>query len=113
LAPRGRDHLDLPLAAGVDVDVVETDAEPADDPQSRRGAEEVAIDLGPVAHDERIGARELPPERRRLIDERLVVARGVLASKARHRGIVHEFADDDAHPATRASRTGERCRRTP
>ena len=60
----GRNHFDPPLAAGVDVDVVEADAEPADDLQHRRGAEQLAIDLRPVAHDERVGARELLPQRR-------------------------------------------------
>ena len=97
IGARGRNDFDPPLAAGIDVDVVEADAEPADDLQRRGGRQQPAIDLRAVAHDERIGARERFPERRGLIDERLVVTRVVLRGEARDRAFVHEFADDDAH----------------
>jgi hypothetical protein len=57
---RGGKDLDAALAAGCEVDVVESDPEPADDHEPRGGREQLAAHLGPVAHDQRpAGAGEL------------------------------------------------------
>jgi hypothetical protein len=89
---------DSTLAARVDVDVVETDAQPADDLERRRRGQQLAIDFRAIAHDERIGVFERGRERIGTIDQALVVQGVVLRSEPGDRRVVHEFADDDAHP---------------
>ena len=66
--------------------------------------EQPRVDLRAVAHDQRIGRGHPGPKLVGAIDEALVVERFVLRGQPRDRGLVHEFADDDAHGATDSSR---------
>jgi len=92
----GRDHLHAARFAAGHVDVVQADAEPPDDLAARQRGEQVAAHLGAVAHDQRIRARRLGHQPRRVVDQLRVVQHIVRGAQRRQRALVDEFADDDA-----------------
>ena len=90
---RGREDRDAALGAGVDVDVVEAHAEPSDDLEGGRGVEQLAIDAGDVAHDQRSHARDRGQQFVARLGESGLVLHGAIAPQRRDGFLVHEFAD--------------------
>ena len=92
-AGRG-DDLDVARFARRHVDVVESDAQPADHPELRGGIEQVAIDLRPVAHDERIRIAHPLLELVAPVDQCRVIVRLEHGRERADRVGIHEFRDD-------------------
>jgi hypothetical protein len=81
--------------AGFHVDIVEADAEPADDLELAGGFEHRAAHLRLVAHDQGRDIGQQPCELVRLVEELGVVMDRIARAERRDRGLVHEFGDDD------------------
>ena len=90
---RGGEDRDAALGAGVEVDVVEAHAEPSDDLEGGRGVEQLAIDAGDVAHDQRSHARDRGQQFVARLGESGLVLHGAIAPQRLDGFLVHEFAD--------------------
>ena len=79
----------------LDIDIVETDAEPADRLKPRACVKNRAAHLRPVTHDQRAGIAQQIGELLRPIDKPFVVMHGKVAAEIVDNGFIHELADDD------------------
>ena len=92
---RGRRDGDAARFARRLVDIVEADAEPADDAQGGCGGEEVGVDLRAVAHHERPRDAQLALQARAVVHELRVVEDVLVAAQVVDRRLVHELRDHD------------------
>ncbi len=95
VGPRRREDLDAARVAGFHVDVVETDAEPADDLQLLCRRQDIAPHLRLVADDQ---GGDIADELRQFVglaEEIGVVMDAVAGAEHGDRRLVHEFRDDD------------------
>lgn len=99
-------HADIALGASRDVDVVETNAEPADHPEPRRRREQRPAHLGAIAHDQRRRVGERVSQTGRVVGKRDVVEHLETRGERSDGVLVHELGDDDpVTPHAAASRS--------
>ena len=93
---RGRNHLDRARLAFVDVDVVEADAQAADDPHADGGAQQRPANGRAIAYDPAIRAGKRGLERGQVIHQLGPVVHVEARPQPLDRRRVHELANHDA-----------------
>ena len=92
---RGRVHCNASGLAGLDVDVVEADAESTHHRELLRRLEQRAANLRSITDNERSGAVNSGEQIVGSIDELRVVEHIASAEHVTDRGLIHEVVDDD------------------
>src|SRR5205823_1553802 len=97
---RGRDDFDPTRFALRLIDIVEPDAQATDDLESGRRGQQLSVDQGSIANNNRLRLADCIEELPAALEQSRVVDSLEPTDQQRYRRLVHELGNDDSHALT-------------